>query len=980
MKPSLLLGLCITSITGFSQPSFQNSIQTGFSSPLASNSVSGTHAASGIHFGNHLDLLLSGQGFRLGLGAYLGHLSALGVNSEFRKVGQAIAEKYRLASSQLNFNESSFKSTHILAGPVAQWNNSNWLLNLWAKGGYGLNEPGRYAVIYREGSIVNNVYVSQQGENKNGLAYNFGAGVRYNITEQWGLLIGANYFNTKTDQVLYNYEREKGIAPAYTTASNQFVQVSMGLHFNIGDDTPKTKAGISTSRSNIRNKKNVEQNDAPLVNDNRIKTKSNIKNDRVQSPDATDDPSTAQRIKTKSNIKNDRVQNSANNNNTDSLFFHPEKISLSTARQTQKKDFGEKVQGGLQTAGNFLTAFAYRNADGIGVSQCGAAALPGDPIPGLDVKLHCAGCASPWLGKTNADGSFSFSNIQPGIYEATIGNDKTVFEVKGEQSGNGFKVLKDGNGLCGHTSHFLYANDKSYVEVVQSREAGSGLATGRRHIGAVKYENISIKREAGSGLATGRRTHKPITVTNTDFDVDFNTIYQYEGRLYAEVITAREKGSGMATGKRMFTGDVDNDGIPESVQTLVGNDDVSNSLIVENNGGGSITARDASTGRATGRRSTSANIIEFDSDIDEAGNIIMTTREAGSGLATGRRQHSALMLKWRNNNTVRSNRTDNAIMILTGDDVNDGAGDETVTLVKDYNNYSTREAGSGLATGRRSHKPVRMNIIEAEDCDDADAAIIFENNAGQCTGKISRNILKSYFETGDKPTESQGIVVISREAGSGLATGKRMRISVSTNGNGEIVYTVREAGSGMATGRRMNSKAEESYQPWESESDEGVVSNPLYEAAGNAGDNPLFEGKDALRINGSNGKDHLVYLPQHVIIPAKNITAEETYSTVPIRWASPELNSNKARTFNQNASRSNHTRSTSVTGISAQPAEATINTTRSNIKSVSRVNCNNGICSIECVVEIDGVDYDAVVTGVLKTKHDTVKNSINNVR
>jgi YD repeat-containing protein len=45
--------------------------------------------------------------------------------------------------------------------------------------------------------------------------------------------------------------------------------------------------------------------------------------------------------------------------------------------------------------------------------------------------------------------------------------------------------------------------------------------------------------------------------------------------------------------------------------------------------------------------------------------------------------------------------------------------------------------------------------------------------------------------------------------------------------------------SGLA--RRLNSKPQDSYQPWEVDDDEAIVSNPLYEQSGNSGENPLFE-------------------------------------------------------------------------------------------------------------------------------------------
>jgi len=50
------------------------------------------------------------------------------------------------------------------------------------------------------------------------------------------------------------------------------------------------------------------------------------------------------------------------------------------------------------------------------------------------------------------------------------------------------------------------------------------------------------------------------------------------------------------------------------------------------------------------------------------------------------------------------------------------------------------------------------------------------------------------------------------------------------------------------------------------------------------------------------------------------------------------------------------------------------------VKQINRLRCADGTCSVEATVEWDGAEYEAVISGVLKTKHDTVKNSIGNIR
>ena len=461
-KLSLLFAGIMYACVLSAQPSFQTSLQAGISLPLNSNDINATHAGKAIHFGNHLDYTFGGSGVKFGLGAYIGYINSISADNTYKEVGEAIAERYRFNTALLTFNASSFKSTHILIGPVASFGSTRFNINVWAKGGYGLNEPSRYAVLYKENGATNNIYINQSGENKNGLAYNAGAGVKLAISEYVGLQLSAGYFSTQTDQVNYNFDREKGTTPLYYTASNQFIQASAGLQFTIGNPAKKSSTVATRSRYS-----NVDSN--PLINarpDQKIKTKSNIKNDRViNAGNGTGDEESPvasrmdQKIKTKSNIKNDRMaSNTGNdaddNDGSDSLLFTPSKIELRS-----------KIAGAsrvpLQSVDNYLTGFVYQGKEGAMISQCGASAMPGEPIPGIDVKLKSANAANPLTARTNKDGSFAFNNIAPGDYAAEAGNAKMDVTVNGNTD-NAFQPLDVMGGSCGNTkeNYIINAGDK----------------------------------------------------------------------------------------------------------------------------------------------------------------------------------------------------------------------------------------------------------------------------------------------------------------------------------------------------------------------------------------------------------------------------------------------------------------------------------------------------------------------------------------
>ena len=1035
MKKNLLLWAAVICAPAlFAQPSFQTSLQTGISLPLNSNAVNNTHAGYGIHFGNHLDYTFGNRSVRFGIGGYIGYLNTFGTDNKYKQIGQQIADKYNMQASQLVFNESAFKSTQLLLGPVFSLKADNWSINLWAKAGYGLNEPGRYAVQSRENGIVNNIYINQGGDKKNGLAYNMGAGLQYAISYYVGLQLSAGYFGTQTDQVNYNFEREKGITPLYYTAKNNFLQASVGFNFNIGKDNSAahgTRASINTTRSNIKHQSiSINDNGAAERPGQKIKTKSNIKNDRLANSNTNEgEPAErpGQKIKTKSNIKNDRlINNNGNdtdtNEDSDSLFFIPAKIEIRNERQTPKRDFGGAARQSLTAVNNYLTGFAYQTQNGAVLNQCGSSAMPGEPIPGIDVRLRRVGDAgnNVMTARTNKDGSFAFNNIEPGNYNAEAGNSKMELVVTGNTD-NGYSILEMNSGACSNTkeNYVISINDKLYVEVIAAREASGGMATGRLLPTVNKKEiaidepgvqkNVLSPRDAASGLATGKRMHKPFRVADTDFDVNWNNIVKNDGKLYAEVITAREGSSGMATGRSVLvTGDLDGDGIAEHQVTA---------------------PRDAATGLATGKRMHKPFIVVYDSEDDIDNYEIIAPRDAATGLATGKRMHKPFVITKE--------------LDVTGNEM-----------------VSPRDAATGLATGRRMHKPFVVVYDAEDDADNYEVVTGREASSGMATGK---RMHKPFVITKELDV-SDNEIVSSRDAASGLSTGKRMHkpfVMILDDEDDYEVVSPRDIATGQPSGRRQHQsisfvydgvtysiihrdiaarntlsndagtekmaiteqgtpkkkggkKAAEVYDPWNNDdADNDDVSNPLYQGGNTSGVNPLSEAKDALKVSGSNGKDHAIFIPSVLTANLANSADAAPfteYELVPIKWMSPEsiagkgikekgINQHEAAarkgwdgTIKGNSKNINTSESglgsghgkinEEVTGNDAAKGinEKGIKKNEVTIGEISRIRCADGSCAIEAIVAMDGKEYEAVVTGVLKTKHDTVKNSINNVR
>ncbi|HMH23840.1 MAG TPA: carboxypeptidase-like regulatory domain-containing protein [Puia sp.] len=553
----LYLGACSTSLA-FSQPSFRATVSAGVLFPVNTGGTSATYNSAGVHFGDHLDCLFGNGPLRAGIGGYLGQLSAVGENDNYKTMGQDIARKAGLSPANLVYSGNGFSSTQFLLGPVLSWKKNNLGIDIWAKGGYGLNEPGTYSVLYKANGTTNNVYVGQSGDNKDNLAVDLGASMIFAVSQQIGLQIGASYASTKTSQVNYNFLREKGITPLFYTATNQFVKASVGLQFHIG----RENAGMRNGRSyaGAGDWSGHDTSGMPV----NAQARGRVEEDRKKIyADRTTQP----------------VHEANGGRNNDSLFFIPSVVELKS--EPRPSDLGMS-RALLQTSNNYLTAFACHTSDGTIIGQCSGSEMPGEPIPGIDVRMKRMDATGNDMQttRTNGDGSFAYNAIAPGNYNAIIGADTIALAIRANQSGP-YRLLDVPSGDCSETTinYVITVNDKQYVEVTGPREAGTGMASGREaSTGLATGREIKPRdpssglptgreikpRDPSSGLPTGRRINTPLMVVNTGFEINGSNIIRNDGKLYAEVISIRGAQSGHASGRgALITGDVDGDGFPD---------------------------------------------------------------------------------------------------------------------------------------------------------------------------------------------------------------------------------------------------------------------------------------------------------------------------------------------------------------------------------------------------------------------------------
>jgi hypothetical protein len=169
---------------------------------------------------------------------------------------------------------------------------------------------------------------------------------------------------------------------------------------------------INTSHSNIRQYAILL---ADLDGDGgadaiiKTKTKSNQSNDRIIGGDVDGDGEGIIKTKTKSNQSNDRVIAGDLDGDGVNEVINTSHSNIKTLRVASGDVDGdgraESVVGGFIPGGSVVTALR----------------TPGDPIPGLDVKLgKNPGSGSMVTVTSNEDGQFEFTNIEAGDYLITM--------------------------------------------------------------------------------------------------------------------------------------------------------------------------------------------------------------------------------------------------------------------------------------------------------------------------------------------------------------------------------------------------------------------------------------------------------------------------------------------------------------------------------------------------------------------------------
>ena len=361
---------------------------------------------------------------------------------------------------------------------------------------------------------------------------------------------------------------------------------------------------------------------------------------------------------------------------------------------------------------------------------------------------------------------------------------------------------------------------------------------------AIKEQGVKSSiapRDAASGLASGKRTHKPV-IANYD---EYSNTFELNGKYYIQ--TAREAGSGMASGKRNYNNSpADSETNANKNEFAIKEQGVKQSVAGGLVPGGNVLSSGLSQPRGMIMQTAKGEHVFalFPADIDllslsqldggaitinikngnaESNNkaTINTTRSNIKSLH--QENENAAVPKAQNNGTSRSNRTDNPINNNSGNNEDSEENANKAGISTSRSNIRTRAAtgvvdGDGVAqatvnTTRSNIK--QTNYIDTDSDDDGIIDItLFTDGNGNTSTRISRNVLKSFFEKGDAPAGHQ--INAPRDVATGQSSGKRQHkpITVNCDDSYEMfefenryyanIKSPRDAATGQASGKRQH--------------------------------------------------------------------------------------------------------------------------------------------------------------------------------
>mgnify|MGYP002712130136 CR=1 FL=1 len=146
----------------------------------------------------------------------------------------------------------------------------------------------------------------------------------------------------------------------------------------------------------------------------------------------------------------------------------------------------------------------------------------GDPIPGIDITVDQSPNGITKTGKTNGRGEFIATGLKEGDYKVTL-------EMDGVRCVIGDKVNEK--------ITIPSSNSTASIKPIRLELSSKSMYLSKK---GYDHYQASSTREAGSGMATGKRQHKPMTITkeldksSTKSSGDYNSSRSNKGNSLSE--------------------------------------------------------------------------------------------------------------------------------------------------------------------------------------------------------------------------------------------------------------------------------------------------------------------------------------------------------------------------------------------------------------------------------------------------------------
>ena len=410
--------------------------------------------------GNTVDSLFfrgNGSGVKMNAGYSFGNFG-IGLSSGFlssqtdkTKINEFFS-RGGIPLDQLTINTGNQQNMYALIGPYAEFGKKIKAV-IHTQGGLFVNNSG-YINIQRKGA-TSSVYRNEPSSKSIFPGFSAGVNLNYAVSDQVSIGFSTDYLNTKSEVV--NYDIRRGAAIEGLKLSKNVSNVLAGISIRYSIKSPRDAAsGQSTGKrqhkplaaresSSGMSTGKTYQPGKPVYGNITVQESCGPVTIKTTDPDGTTEERTFACPEDAANYSSRLSTN------------------VTTGKQTQGATFGEKVNAGLHQAGSVLSQGASLKNNGI---------------------IH----------RDLAARNIISGKLTWGPAGATMGI-VTNNTVRG-----GSLTMNSQNSSTRQTSQ----NSFGTMVRLSAREAGSGMATGKR------------SREAGSGLATGRRQYEPVFMEGQD--------------------------------------------------------------------------------------------------------------------------------------------------------------------------------------------------------------------------------------------------------------------------------------------------------------------------------------------------------------------------------------------------------------------------------------------------------------------------------